>query len=117
MHGIGGDYPAGCSHPWDAEPYTNVYQATLATGGSFQSLCTMDWEGLMEALALASLATPTTFELSLSPDPDSIRVSVDGAAVEQGVSYDVDSRTVVFDTAPTPGAQIEIDYLSDGSCL
>lgn len=53
MHAVGGDYPSGCG---DAEPYANFYEATVATGGVFLSICATDWGSHLELLAEGSTA-------------------------------------------------------------
>ena len=48
MHAIGGDYPSGCA---TAEPYTNFYEATVATDGLFLSICASDFASNLTELA------------------------------------------------------------------
>jgi hypothetical protein len=113
IHGIGGDYPSGCG---DAAPYTGMYEAAVATGGEFLSICA-DWESQMPHLAGSVVRDPTRFPLSAEPLPDSIEVSVDGV-LSGAWSYEEASNELVFDAASSPsdGQVVEASYLLQPSC-
>ncbi|MFT5680985.1 MAG: hypothetical protein ACI8RZ_001891 [Myxococcota bacterium] len=116
VHGIGGDYPAGCGVGWDAEPYTGVYEASVTTLGSFYSLCTDDWDSLLTGLAIDSAPTTDRFRLTSPAISDSITVSIDGSAVGFGWSYADTEQAVVFTNIPEPGAEIAVSYEVLGAC-
>lgn len=115
MHAIGGDYPTGCG---GNEPYTGFYEATLATGGTFLSICAADFGSSMEVLAENSAADLTSFELTDNPVEDSIEVKVDGIAVVTGWSYNYATNSVDFADGYVPegGSTIEVDYALMGDC-
>lgn len=114
IHAVGGDYPNGCS---SAQPYTGAYEATVATGGLFLSICAADWGAKLEQLAEASLVIRDNFPLSESPVESTIEVSVNGLPV-WGWTWDAAENAVVFDAdaAPESGADIRIDYHLLGEC-
>ncbi len=115
MHAIGGDYPGGCG---SNSAYSGFYEATVATGGLFLSICATDFGSHLESLAEQSTADLTSFELSDFPVQETILVIVDGVRVGSGWSYDASSNSVVFDEDYTPegGSTIEIEYALYGDC-
>lgn len=115
MHAIAGDYPTGCG---SAMAGTGWYEATVATGGLFLSICATDWASHLEALAEGSAADLTSFELTDWPVPETIRVSVDGVPTTVGWTYNSTDRTVDFDEEHVPGggSLIEIEYAVVGDC-
>jgi hypothetical protein len=115
MHAIGGDYPTGCS---SASAYTGFYEATVATGGLFLSICATDFGTYLEKLAEGSAADLTSFELTDFPVPETIVVTVNGFAVNTGWEYDSVTNTIDFevDTTPEGGSTIEVEYALYGDC-
>ena len=115
VHAVGGDYPSGCG---DNDPYFGFYEATVATGGQFLSICASDWASHLAALAEASAALLDAFALTTDPVPETIQVRVDGVTHTLGWSYDEASNSVKFDSdhIPEGGATIEIDYALRGDC-
>jgi hypothetical protein len=115
IHAIGGDYPGGCA---TAEPYTGMYEATVATGGSFLSICATDWGAHLEELAENSAADLNSFELSEYPVPETIVVAIDSTQTTVGWDYEDDGNMVVFDNdhIPEGGSIIEIAYAIQGDC-
>jgi hypothetical protein len=113
VHGIGGDSPGGCGV--DIPAYAGVYDASVSTGGGFYSICTTDWNGLMESLALDSAPTSTSFHLTTTPRPETISVTVDGLSVEDW-SYSEAEQAVSFQAPPEPGAEIVVSYDIQGEC-
>ncbi len=114
VHGLGGDYPKGC-HPVDA--YTGIYEATVATGGEFWSICEDDWSAGFEALAERMLPQRSRFPLSEIPVPATIVVTVD----DQGSTHwthDLDANELVFEDAYIPdlGSSVEIEYALQPDC-
>jgi hypothetical protein len=115
MHAIGGDYPSGCG---DNDPYTGFYEATVATGGLFLSICATDWGAHLEDLAEGSAADLSSFELTDWPVPETISVRIDGTTTEAGWEYNPTDNAVDFDAdhIPDGGAVIEIEYNLYGDC-
>ncbi|MCB9763471.1 MAG: choice-of-anchor D domain-containing protein [Alphaproteobacteria bacterium] len=115
IHAIAGDYPTGCG---SASAGTGLYEATVATGGLFLSICATDFGAHLEALAEGSAADLTSFELSDIPVPQTIVVVVDGIQVNTGWEYNEVDNAVVFETdyVPEGGSVIEIDYAMMGDC-
>ena len=103
---IAGDVPGGCG---TAEAATALNNAVTATGGVFLSICS-DWGASVDALADASIPQ-TSYELSHTPNPDTIEVEVNGTKRTTGWHYDSAANHVVFDANyPEGGDSIEINY-------
>ncbi|MED5370246.1 MAG: VWA domain-containing protein, partial [Myxococcota bacterium] len=115
MHAIGGDYPSGCG---GNQAYTGFYEATVATGGLFLSICATDFGSHLESLAEGSAADLTAFELTDYPVPETIIVTVDGVTENLGWTYVASTNTVDFeeDYVPEGGSTIEIEYALYGDC-
>ncbi len=115
IHAVGGDYPSGCA---DNAPYTGFYEATVATGGQFLSICASDWASHLAALAEASAGLMNSFALTTDPVPETISVNVDGVTRTLGWSYEDSINSVIFDSdyVPEGGASIEIVYALRGDC-
>lgn len=115
MHAIGGDYPSGCA---TAEPYTNFYEATVATDGLFLSICASDFASNLTELAEQSAAALNIFDLTLTPVPETIVVEVNGAPDTNGWRYEEEGNAVVFDedNIPEGGSIVEIDYVIMSDC-
>jgi len=112
---IVGDVPNGCP---TADPGYGYYEAALATGGAFLSICEADWSTYFDAIAvLSSTGQTDRFGLSSPPVPETIVVTVDKAVLTTGWAYDEGGQAVVFDadSVPVPGAYIIVEYelLSD----
>lgn len=115
MHAIGGDYPSGCA---TAEPYTNFYEATVATDGLFLSICASDFASNLTELAEQSAAALNIFDLTLTPVPETIVVEVNGVPDTNGWRYEEEGNAVVFDedNIPEGGSIVEIDYVIMSDC-
>ena len=115
FHAIAGDYPSGCG---SAEPGNNLYQAVVATGGTFLSICATDWGSNMTELAESAAADLTSFALTQEPVPDTIEVYIDGVRTTAGWTFDATDTLVVFDDDHVPGGgtTIEISYIVAGDC-
>jgi len=116
MHAVGGDYPSGCG---GNAAYTGYYEATVATGGLFLSICATDWGEHLAVLTEGTTDSLDSFELADWPVAETIVVRIDGIATSTGWSYDEADNTVVFeaDHVPTGGSTIEIEYALYGDCL
>lgn len=115
FHAIAGDYPSGCG---SAEPGENLYQAVVATGGTFLSICATDWGSNMTELAESAAADLSSFALSQEPVPETIEVYIDGVRTTAGWTYDSTSELVQFDDDHIPGGgtTIEVSYIVAGDC-
>ena len=102
---VAGDYPGGCG---SAEAGIGYYEAVTATDGVFLSICS-NWSNNVEDLADASVAL-SEYELSRTPDPDTIVVEVNGST-RSSWHFDEASNSVVFDNnVPEGGDYVEITY-------
>lgn len=115
FHGIGGDWPSGCG---SASAFTGFYEATVATGGLFLSICATDWGSHLEALAEGSAADLTSFPLTEFPVPSTIEVRVDGITTSLGWEYNASLNAIDFedDYVPEGGSTIEVSYALYGDC-
>ena len=115
FHGIGGDWPSGCG---SASAFTGFYEATVATGGLFLSICATDWGAHLEALAEGSAADLTSFPLTEYPVPSTIEVRVDGISTSLGWNYNASLNAIDFedDYVPEGGSTIEVSYALYGDC-
>jgi hypothetical protein len=115
IHAIGGDYPGGCG---SAAAYTGFYEATVATGGLYLSICASDWTSHMEALAEASAPDMSSFELTDWPVTETIVVRVDGVPLTEGWAYSPTHNGIDFDSThlPAAGATVEVEYAQYGGC-
>lgn len=97
----------------DPGSYTD---AISFTGGEALSI-TSDWSSSVESLATASVEM-TTFELTRTPVPETIAVSVNGSARSGGWSYDSASNEIVFEEArmPEEGDTVTVTYAGLASC-
>ncbi len=115
MHAIGGDYPSGCG---SASAYTGFYEATVATGGLFLSICAVDWGSHLEDLAEGSTADLSSFALTQYPVPETIEIEVDGTTTTIGWTYNPSTNSIDFDSdyVPEGGSTIVINYALFGDC-
>ena len=115
LHAVGGDYPSGCG---SASAYTGFYEATVATGGQFLSICATDWASHLTTLAEAAAATLDTFQLTADAVPETVVVRIDGVTSTLGWEYDEGQNAVIFQTEyiPEGGSTIEVEYALMGDC-
>jgi hypothetical protein len=109
INAVAGDYPSGCG---SASAGTGYYEATVATGGLFLSICATDWGSHLEQLAYTSGEPHDSIELTQLPVPETIEVQVDGIQTTTGWQYDASINAIVFerDHIPPVGATIEVEY-------
>jgi hypothetical protein len=103
---VAGDYPSGCA---TADPGTGYYEAVTATGGVYLSICDTNWAAHVEKLATASLEGLYDFELTQTPDPDSIQVWVNGTEWFADWHYDAATNEVQFDVE-LGGGKVTVKY-------
>lgn len=115
MHAIGGDYPTGCG---TNQAYTGFYEATVASGGVFLSICATDFGSHLETLAEGSAADLTSFELTDIPVPDTIEVTVNGIPTTVGWSYNNADNSIDFEESYVPegGSTVQVYYALFGDC-
>ncbi len=115
VHAIAGDYPAGCG---GNEPGRGWYEASVATGGLFLSICAEDWASHLEALAEGSASDLSSFELTQWPVPATVTVQIDGVPSTTGWTYNSTDNSVDFDEdhVPLGGSTIEVQYALFGDC-
>lgn len=112
---IAGDVPDGCGR---AEPGTGYYEASVATGGAFLSICATDWTSYFETIAnMAASGLLDSFHLNSEPQPDTLLVQVDGSTVT-GWTYDAVTNSIVFDAdaVPEAGSHIVVHFELAGDC-
>ena len=115
IHAIGGDYPGGCG---SASAYTGAYEATVATGGLFLSICATDYGVQLEELAEGSAQDLTSFELTDWPVEETLVVRIDGVTTTIGWEYNATDNAIDFeeDYIPEGGSVIEAEYALYGDC-
>jgi len=115
IHAIAGDYPSGCG---SAAAGTGWYEASVATGGLFLSICATDWASHLQALAEGSAADLSSFELTQWPVPETIVVRIDGVTTTTGWQYVEAGNEIKFEESAIPegGSTIEIEYALAGGC-
>ena len=115
VHAVGGDYPGGCG---SASAYTGLYEATVATGGQFVSICASDWATSLAAVAEEVARGMDSFDLSEEAVPGALVVRIDGVTTTEGWSCDEARNALSFDSEHVPegGAIIEVEYAVRGDC-
>jgi hypothetical protein len=99
---------SGC--PTSGGAGTRYAEAAARTGGEVLSVCSGDYAPLLRAVANKAFSAQERFPLSERPDVGSITVRVNGSPVTSGWSYDGATNSVVFTTAPSPGAKVDVYY-------
>jgi len=102
---VAGDYPGGCGSAQSGQGY---WQAVNDTGGEYLSICDTDWARHVEALAKASIDGLGRFELTHTPDPQTLEVFVDSVLWNTG--WHLEGRDLVFDSTPPEGSRIRVSY-------
>lgn len=120
---IAGTTPDGCFGPGEdqffggqSEPAFRYSAVSQRTGGVIGSVCDSSFENTLIQIAQALNTLRRIFPLSLSPDPSTIHVFINGsevaASVVNGWLYNADTNSISFlgGYVPPPGAQIRIVY-------
>lgn len=113
-HAVAGDHPSGCTSNGGAQFGDGYYDVVNDLGGTFMSICAADWSVTMDTLARESMAI-MSFTLTDNPIEDTIAVDVDGVSSVDW-SYDSSTNTVIFNTAPADGSDIDITYAIWADC-
>ena len=112
---IVGDYPHGCP---GAEAGTGYYEATVATGGLFLSICEDDWSAHAGQLAaLTDGILDDTYSLSAEPIESTIEVTVDGGSFSSW-TYDAGLNAIIIDDISSfdNGSLIAVTYIIATAC-
>ena len=91
-------------------------QAVNLGGGEQLNILTNNWGASAVTLAETSVDGVGRFELSGTPDPNSMTVRVNGDVANTGWYLDQSTNEVVFDMRPSPGADIEVTYGLNVAC-
>lgn len=115
IHAIAGDYPHGCA---DASPGAGLFESTVATGGTYASICSVDWYRRLTGIPEDMSTARERRELSQPAVSGTIEVYVDGVLLTSGWSYELPSNSLIFDegTVPATGAQVEVRYHRLAEC-
>ena len=115
----GFDDPEGCNLNPEAEHWgegalrgDGYLEAALATGGSYQSICTDNWATVLSRMGLTSAGLSDTFALDEQPVPSTLDVEVDGRSESRWV-YLPNVNSVYFtelSAIPLSGEQVTIRY-------
>jgi hypothetical protein len=120
--GIGADGfedPEGCNLNPEAEYWgegalrgDGYLEASRATGGSYQSICTENWATVLSRMALTSAGLSDTFELDEQPVPSTIVVEVNSRR-ETRWTYKPSVNGIYFtelSAIPLSGERITVKY-------
>jgi hypothetical protein len=99
--------PSGC--PSAVQPGTRYLEVVKALGGVSASVCASDWSQSLRGIADGLFRSRDTFPLEAPADPASLTVTLNGQATTAW-TYDAAKQVLVFQTPPSPGTAIEIDY-------
>jgi hypothetical protein len=115
LHVVAGDRGKGCDNAFDlAEAADRYAQVMDATGGFFATLCQASLEDALARVAKEPALRRNRFPLAGNPRPETLQVTVDGAACTDGWTVKGSPAVIEFDRAgdcfPGPGAAIEVRY-------
>lgn len=100
----------GCPASGPTGTNAGYLQAVQQGGGEQLDILTSNWGASAQTLAEVSVDGVGRFELSGTPDLNSLSVEVDGVNQGSGWHFNSSTNEVVFDTLPAPGADIEVYY-------
>lgn len=111
MHGIAGDFPSGCGA---AQYGAGYYEASIATGGTFLSICDDMDTNMVDLAAGVVGGSGTRYALSDTPLDGTISVMVDGVTAS-GWTWNSITNEVDFPAGspPADGALVEVTYPVD----
>lgn len=114
---IVGDLPEGCaSREVAADPGDRYLEAQDSSGGARESICTADYDAMLERIAARVLGLQDTFALAKVPELSSAEIRVDEVLIPErerhGWRYDAGDNAIVFDgyAVPPPGAVVTARY-------
>lgn len=117
-HGIVGDLPYGCASGQSAASAgTRYVEAIELTDGFRDSICVDDYSDVLERIALQVIGWNDTFVLARLPDPETLKVWVDGVVLPEremdGWTYAPGDNAIRFHgrSVPRPGMEVVVEYL------
>ena len=117
VNAVVGDPPLGCASLFGAADAGSKYQkAQEKTEGLRESICSLNYEAMLNRMAMKVLGLQDRIFLSSPPDLQTMEVRIDGALIHQrdrhGWSYDAGENSVIFDgyAVPYPGAEVVVRY-------
>ena len=117
VHAITGDLPAGCAlNGVAADPAPRYREASAATEGHPQSICSPELASDLDAVSLDFTGLRRSFPLRSVPDPDSLLVWVSDAAVasaqQHSWTWSAADNALRFDGfgVPPPQTRIDVEY-------
>lgn len=121
-------FDGGCSE-WDngtlynAMSGTDYYDAAMATGGHWASICTASFSEELEYLSLVSQGLTAVYYLTYEPSSIGLTtVEVNGTSVSysaiDGWTWSSTTNAITFhaEAIPEPSATIRVTYPFDGEC-
>lgn len=113
-----GDPGAGCNGALgDARPGDRFAEVAEGSGGAVESICDASFAEVIQGLGALSVAVERDFPLQTEPYTDDLRVSLDGARIDEGWALSRTPPVLRFDEAPEPGTVIEVRYQVEPSEL
>ena len=113
---IAGDYPSGCGNPQTAEFGSGYWESTIATGGTFLSICS-DWTTPLSLQQLANTGiAQQTFALGHIPIETSISVFVNEVEYVEWIYQPIENAIELTGTLPLLPAEIKIQYAYGETC-
>ncbi len=126
---ICGDSGSGCNN-WNAFPDvitalpgSQYIQVAGATGGTWQSICTQNFDHALQHLSITAVGMRFAFALSGTPsDVSQIDVQINGSTVPysgtEGWTYDASNNTILFNgnSVPDAGTTIRVNYPVSEGC-
>jgi len=117
VNAIVGDPPEGCASLIAAADSGDKYiSAQAKTDGVRESICSDNYESMLERVAFHVLGLQNVYALSSVPEPTSIEVRVDNVLIPErdrhGWSYDPGDNSIVLDgfAVPRPGSDVVVRY-------
>jgi hypothetical protein len=117
INAIVGDPPEGCASIYGAADAGYKYRdAQFQTDGLRESICSLDYDAMLNRIALKVLGLENSVQLTEAPDLETITVRVDDALIHfrerHGWQYDAGTNSIIFDgyAVPYPGSEVVINY-------
>ncbi len=85
-------------------------EAARSSGGEAVSICAPDYAPLLQTVASRVFNPQDRFTLTRTPEPGTISVTVNGARVTSGWTYDAGTNSIVFSPIAAAGANITVTY-------
>lgn len=116
---IAGTTNPECSSPDGIGDYAPRYITTAqSAGGVVESICSSNWGQSLTNIGLASFGLSATFDLSSTPVPNTISVTVNGTPAPTTTwSYDQNTNTITFAQGQVPAAYANVGITYTVQCL